>query len=59
MSAHATQALAYGPDVALLAAKAVVFALRRSHLATVTLLLAAAPLSRDAAPGPLTTRSSI
>ncbi len=44
MSAHATQALAYGPDVALLAAKAVVFALRRSHLATVTLLLAAAPL---------------
>lgn len=44
MSAHATQALAYGVDVALLAGAIAIFALRRSHLAAVTLLLAAAPL---------------
>ena len=49
MSAHTPQALAYGGDVALLAGAVVVFALRRSHLATVTLLLAAAPLRSLAA----------
>ena len=44
MSVHLTQALADGLDVVLLAAAIAVFALRRSHLAAVTGLLAAAPL---------------
>ena len=44
MSVHLTQALADGLDVALLAAAIAVFALRRSHQAAVTGLLAAAPL---------------
>ena len=44
MSVHMTQALADGLDAALLAAAIAAFALRRSHLAAVTGLLAAAPL---------------
>lgn len=44
MTVHATAALADGLDGALLLAAAVGFALRRSRLTTVTLLLAAAPL---------------
>jgi len=44
MTAHGTDALANGIDGLLLLAAVAAFALRRSRLTTVTLLLAAAPL---------------